>query len=171
MKQWKKFLNNFEGYLCVVMLIAMSIIVFMQVICRFILKSSLPWSEEASRYLLVWVSFLGGAYGVRQGAHLGVEAVIILLPKKLRGLVELLSMVLGIILCCVIFKFGVDIVITQMSRMQYSPSMRIPMGSMYLAIPVGMFLFVVRYVQNVIDKIKDLRRENAADELTKEGAE
>ena len=154
MKRLKNFLDNFEGYVCVVMLIAMSIIVFMQVICRFILKSSLPWSEEASRYLLVWVSFLGGAYGVRKGAHLGVEAVLLLLPKKLRGIVELLSMVLGVVLCSVILKYGVDIVITQMNRMQYSPAMRIPMGYIYLAIPVGMVLFIVRYIQNIIDKAR-----------------
>lgn len=168
MKHWKKFLDNFEGYVCVVMLIAMSIIVFMQVICRFILKSSLPWSEEASRYLLVWVSFLGGAYGVRRGAHLGVEAVILMLPKKLRSFVELLSMVIGIALCGIILKYGVDIVITQMNRMQYSPAMRIPMGYVYLAIPVGMVLFIIRYIQNIIDKVKALLHEEADGGLSKE---
>lgn len=171
MKQWEKFLDNFEGYVCVVMLIAMSIIVFMQVICRFVLKSSLPWSEEASRYLLVWVSFLGGAYGVRRGAHLGVEAVMLILPKKLRGFVELFSMVIGIALCSIILKYGVDIVITQMSRMQYSPAMRIPMGYIYLAIPVGMALFIIRYVQNIIDKVKALLREEADSSLSKEEVE
>lgn len=171
MKQLKKILNNFEGYLCAIMLIAMSIIVFMQVICRFILKSSLPWSEEASRYLLVWVSFLGGAYGIRQGAHLGVEAFTLMLPKKVRGFVEILCMVIGIVLCCIIFKFGVDIVSTQMRRVQYSPAMRIPMGYMYLAIPVGMVLFIIRYVQSIIDKIKEMRQGTGSNELKKEDAE
>lgn len=171
MKQWKKFLDNFEGYVCAVMLIAMSVIVFMQVICRFILKSSLPWSEEASRYLLVWVSFLGGAYGVRKGAHLGVEAVLLLLPKKLRGLVELLSMVLGVILCGIILKYGVDIVITQMNRMQYSPAMRIPMGYIYLAIPVGMVLFIIRYLQGIIEKVKSLFGEETENCTLKEDVE
>ena len=70
----KKFLNNFEGYVCVVTLLVMSVVIFWQVVCRYILKSSLPWSEELSRYLLVWTSFIGGAYGVRLGAHIGVEA-------------------------------------------------------------------------------------------------
>ena len=171
MKSWKKFLDNFEGYLCVVMLAAMSIIVFLQVVYRFILKASLPWSEEASRYLLVWTSFLGGAYGVRQGAHLGVEAVTLLLPKRVRSLVEIFSLVIGTALCCIILKFGIDIVMTQMSRMQYSPAMRIPMGYMYMAIPVGMVFFIIRYIQSIIDKVKALRQEGAENGLAKEGAE
>ena len=48
----EEFIDNFEAYLCVAMLIIMSIVVFVQVIFRFVLKSSLPWSEELCRYLL-----------------------------------------------------------------------------------------------------------------------
>ena len=78
----KKILNNLEGYFCVGSLAVMSVVIFWQVVCRYVLKSSLPWSEELSRYLLVWTSFIGGAYGVRLGAHIGVEAFTLLLPKK-----------------------------------------------------------------------------------------
>ena len=154
MKSLKKFLENFEGYLCVAMLIIMSIVVFIQVICRFILKSSLPWSEELCRYLLVWVSFRGGAYGVKTGAHLGVEAVTLIMPEKMRKIVEILMLILGIALCCVILRYGIDIVKTQFKRIQYSPAMHVPMAYAYLAIPVGMVFFILRYALRLIDTIK-----------------
>lgn len=163
MKALRKFLENFEGYLCVVMLIVMSIVVFIQVICRFILKSSLPWSEELCRYLLVWVSFLGGAYGVKTGAHLGVEAVTLIMPEKMRKVVEVLMLVLGIVLCCVILYYGIDIVKTQFRRIQYSPAMHMPMAYAYLAIPVGMVFFILRYVLRLIEAIKRLGRKEAAE--------
>lgn len=148
------FLNNIEGYLCAGMMIVMSIVVFWQVVCRFVLKSSLTWSEEFCRYLLVWISFLGGAYGVRTGAHLGVEAFMLLFPKKVQKVVRIIVDVLCIILCATIMKFGIDIVKTQLLRMQLSPAMRIPMAYMYMSVPVGMFLFIIRYLQKMWDDIK-----------------
>ena len=129
MDNFKKFLNNFEGYCCIFTLAAMSIIVFIQVVFRFVIKSSLPWSEEASRYLLVWTAFLGGAYGVRQGAHIGIEAFALLLPKKAQKVLNIIVMVASIVLCAVIFKFGLDIVqTTSFQKASFHLLAAIPMG-------------------------------------------
>ena len=153
----KKIFDNLEGYFCVGALAAMSVVVFIQVVCRFVLKSSLPWSEEVSRYLLVWVSFLGGAYGVRQGAHIGVEAFMLLFPKKIQQVVAIFVTIASMLLCAVILKYGIDIVSTQLSKMQVSPAMRMPMGYMYAAIPIGMVFFIIRYFQMLMEQFKDLK--------------
>ena len=155
----KKFLNNFEGYVCVVTLLVMSVVIFWQVVCRYVLKSSLPWSEELSRYLLVWTSFIGGAYGVRLGAHIGVEAFTLLLPKKAQKALNIVVMIACLILCAVICKFGFEIVQTQLSKNQLSPAMRIPMGYMYAAIPIGMIFFIIRYLQDIIEAIKNFNKD------------
>ena len=154
----KKFLENFEGYCCVVFLMAMSIILFVQVVFRFVLHAALPWSEEASRYLLVWTSFIGGAYGVRLGAHIGVEAFTLLLPKKAQKVLNLFVLVVSTVVCCVILKYGIDIVSTQLSKGQLSPAMRIPMGYMYAAIPVGMVFFIIRHIEEIIVEIKNFNK-------------
>ena len=105
----KKILNNLEGYFCVGSLAVMSVVIFWQVVCRYVLKSSLPWSEELSRYLLVWTSFIGGAYGVRLGAHIGVEAFTLLLPKKAQKALAILVMIACTILCCFICKYAIHL--------------------------------------------------------------
>lgn len=151
----KKFLDNFEGYVCVVTLLVMSVVVFLQVVCRYVLHSSLPWSEELSRYLLVWTSFIGGAYGVKLGAHIGVEAFALLLPKKAQKALAIIVDVCCLALCVLILTQGVSIVSTQLSKGQLSPAMRIPMGYMYAAIPVGMAFFCIRYVQQILTKVKN----------------
>lgn len=153
----KKVLNEIEGYVCVVTLLTMSVVIFWQVVCRYVLKASLPWSEELSRYLLVWTAFLGGAYGVRLGAHIGVEAFTLLLPKKAQAALNIFVIICSIILCAIIFRFGCTIVSTQLAKHQLSPAMRIPMGYMYAAIPIGMAFFIVRYIQTLIDAIKNFK--------------
>ena len=154
----KKFLENFEGYCCVVFLMAMSIILFVQVVFRFVLHASLPWSEEASRYLLVWTAFIGGAYGVRRGAHIGIEAFALLLPKKAQKVLNLFVLIVSTVVCAVILKYGIDIVSTQLAKGQLSPAMRIPMGYMYAAIPVGMVFFIIRHIEEIIVEIKNFNK-------------
>ena len=155
----KKFLNNFEGYICIGTLAVMSVVGFIQVFFRYVVKGSLPWSEELSRYLLVWTAFMGGAYGVRQGAHIGVEAFMLLFPKKIQKIVAILVKIGGIILCAVICYYGWQIVGTQIERNQLSPAMRIPMGYMYAAIPIGMIFFIIRYIQDIIDDVKNFNND------------
>jgi len=154
----KKIWDNFEGYCCVLTLSAMSLIVFAQILSRFIFHASLSWSEEITRYLLVWTTFFGGAYCVRQGAHVGIEAFTMLLPKKAKKILAIVVMVGTIFLCAVIFKFGINLVTSLFSRNQLSPAMRIPIAYAYLAVPVGVGLFIVRYIQNIIIAIRDFNK-------------
>ena len=162
MSKLRKFWDNFEGYCCVVSLAAMSIIVIMQVVFRFILRASLPWSEEVSRYLLVWTTFMGGAYAVRQGAHLGIEAFMLLLPKNIRKIVGIFVMACCAVLCVIIVRFSLDLSLLLLRRNQLSPALRIPIGYMYMALPVGMTLFAVRYIQNIVLAIKGFHKKDEA---------
>lgn len=155
MSRLKNFLDNFEGYCCVVALAVMSIVVFINVIFRWI-GASLRWSEELSRYLLVWVTFMGGAYGVKTYAHIGVEAFTILLPVKARKVLSIIVAICGIVLCSVILYFGIRLVNMNFQTNQLTPAMRIPIAYMYMAIPIGMACFIIRYVLNIHAAIKEL---------------
>ena len=99
MKVVKKIADNFEGYCCAVMLAVMSVVVFLQVIFRFVIKASLPWSEELSRYLLVYITYFGCAYGIKTGAHLGVEAFVLILPKTVQKAINVLVQIGGLVVC------------------------------------------------------------------------
>ena len=136
------------------MIALMSVVVFLQVIFRFVLKMSLPWSEELSRYLQVYITFFGTAYGVKTGAHLGIEAFTQLLPKKAKKAVYILVQVVSMGVCALIAKYGFAIVLQQMASNQVSPVMRIPMWCIYGAIPVGMLFCIVRYILEIIHAVK-----------------
>ncbi|WP_308588619.1 TRAP transporter small permease [uncultured Oscillibacter sp.] len=159
MKTVKKIAGNFEGYCCAVMIGLMCVVVFLQVVFRFILKASLPWSEELSRYLQVYITFFGTAYGIKTGAHLGIEAFTLLLPKTGRKVLGILTQVVGMGVCALIMKFGADIVLAQMASGQVSPAMRIPMWTVYIAIPIGMAFCILRYIVEICRAVKTFREE------------
>jgi C4-dicarboxylate transporter DctQ subunit len=162
MKIVKKVFNNFEGYCCALMLAAMSVIVIAQVVFRFVLKSSLPWSEELSRYLQVYITYFGCAYAIKTGAHLGIEAFTLLLPETAQKILKILSLVGGALVCALIMKFGIDIVLSQMNTAQTSPAMRIPMWTVYVAIPIGMGFSIIRYCIEIVDKIRNFAVKDGA---------
>ncbi len=166
MKLARKIFDNFEGYVCAIMLAVMSIVVFMQVVCRYVLKSSLPWSEELSRYLQVYITFFGTAYGIKTGAHLGIEAFVDFLPATARKYVGLFVHICCVGVCLIILKLGIDVVMTQVASGQLSPSMRIPMWQIYIAIPIGMAFSCLRYVQLIVQDVKMLRNKDEEAEGT-----
>jgi len=157
MKKVAHFLNNFEEYTCTVLLAIMVIVVFIQVVFRFVVKASLPWSEETARYLLVWITFLGASAGVKTGAHVGVEAVTLLLPVKLQKLVNLINIAVCVFFCVAVCIFSFNIISTQMEMTQVSPAMQIPMWIPYAAIPVGMVLMTIRFIQGSLAVLRDLK--------------
>lgn len=75
--------EQLELSICLVAMVAMTIIVFAQVIARYVFHNSFEWAEEISRFLVVWITFGGSAYAFRKGAHIGVTAMVYNGPIKL----------------------------------------------------------------------------------------
>ena len=150
MKKFLYFLDHIEEYLLMIMMGAMAIVVIIQVIFR-VIGSSLPWSEELSRYLAVWITFIGAALGVKRGAHVGVEALKVALPKGPRRILELFALICMVFLACVVVYYSIQIIHMQLRTGQKSPAMRIPMWRAYIGIPIGMCLVVIRCIQTAVN--------------------
>ena len=69
----KKFLDNFEEYFCVWTMAIMTILVFIQVVMRYVFSNSLSWSEELARFIFLWLSWIGASYAVKERSHFRVE--------------------------------------------------------------------------------------------------
>ena len=63
----------------------MVIVVFVATCVRYLTVMSLPWAEEVARYSMVWIAYVGASLGIKRNSHLGVEAVLLLLPKVLHN--------------------------------------------------------------------------------------
>lgn len=157
MKKLLDGVNRAVEYVVSIMLLVMVIVVFLQVIFRFVLHSSLPWSEELSRYILVWISFLGASIGVRRGAHIGVEAVTNLLPYGLKKGVSFLATLCATVFFVLMVVYGYKIL--SIVRGQLSPAMEISMAIPYSSVFVGgalMFLYSIDEAITIVIGRKDV---------------
>lgn len=134
-------INRVVTWIVVLMLAAMSTIIFVQVIYRYVLAAALPWSEELSRYLMMWTTFLGAGLGVRKGALLGMEVLVKALPKMLNRIAVWVVFVIQIIFLLIVLIYGVKM--TLIAGRQLSPAMLIHMSWPYSSIPVGAALMII----------------------------
>jgi TRAP-type C4-dicarboxylate transport system permease small subunit len=124
---------------------AMVVIIAAQVWYRFVLNDPLSWSEEAGRYLFVWISFVGAAAGVRYQVHLGIDLLNKILPAAYyRYAVIVVNLLIQIFLVLIIY-WGFKIL--DIIQFQQSPSMNISMRYPYMAVPVGAILMLINSVR------------------------
>lgn len=139
-KKTIKIMDWISYALLIVFSSAMVISTFLQVIFRYLLNHPLFWSEELSRYCFVWIVFVGAAIATKQGAHIGVDYLVKKLPSRFKNYLRIAINILIISFLVIIIIQSILVVIVNMS--QYSPAIRIPMGLIYLAIPVGLSLML-----------------------------
>jgi len=83
-----KFFPKFEEYFIASLMAAMTIVNFVNVFVRYVLKSNLPWALEFTVISFAWIIFLGAAWGIKAGAHIGVDTVLNLFSDICRSIME-----------------------------------------------------------------------------------
>ncbi|MEH6404558.1 MAG: TRAP transporter small permease [Sneathiella sp.] len=91
--------QRIEEGLISLLLVTMTLLVFVEVVLRFGFNSGFLWMQEVTLLVSAWFVLLGASYGVKVGAHIGVDAVVRLLNPKLRRWVSMLAVVLCLVYC------------------------------------------------------------------------
>ena len=146
--------ENLEKMICVFCLALMSVIIVMQVFCRYVLNNSLSWSEELARYLFVWMIYIGISYGVKMDKHICVDAVYAFMPKGVKKWYAIVAYVLFLLFAVAVVYYGILVVGMQISSGQVSPAMGLPMQYVYAAPTVGMILTSIRLIQKIVEALR-----------------
>ncbi|MBF4102763.1 TRAP transporter small permease subunit [Gallibacterium anatis] len=85
------------------MLAIMIALVFLNVILRFFFNSGLVWSEELSRYVFVYVVYLGAIVAMKENSHLGVDTFIKNIPEKLKWIFYVLGRLIIVAVMGILF--------------------------------------------------------------------
>jgi TRAP-type C4-dicarboxylate transport system permease small subunit len=123
----------------------MSASVFIQIVARNIFSRSFENFEELPRFLLIWVTFLGAAVVFREAGHLGVEFFVNLLPKKIKYYAMILSNIFNTLFILLLIFVGGEIAMLTMVQL------RVPVGLVYMVIPISGVIMLLVLVERLID--------------------
>ncbi len=87
----KSVIDNIEESFIAITLGLMTLITFANVVARYIFNSNILWGLEATVFLFAWLVLIGASYGVKQTFHIGVDVVLVLVPKPVRKILTLIA--------------------------------------------------------------------------------
>lgn len=166
----KKINDGLMAFIKVVLIGAgtlMTALVIMNVILRYVFNSGLSWSEEACRFLFIWVTFLGAILANDagfHGEHMRMDFVVEMFHGVPRKVVEIFSLLIVLVLLGTLFMGGVELV--QGTWPMLTSALRIPKGAVYLCAPIG---FGYMFIQTLVRIVKIATA--GKEELENEGKE
>lgn len=141
-----KKINWLLKMIIILLLIIMTVTVLLQVFFRFVIKNSLPWSEELARYIMIWLVMLSAGLAFDQNSHIGVDFIVDYITNPgFKKVVKVFSYFLIGLFCVFIISWGYRL--ADSVSVQKSPAMRISMFWPYLSIPVGGIIFMVQTIK------------------------
>ena len=151
----KKFLDGFSKIIeviCVIVMCLMVLVVFFATVGRYSKLYALPWSDEFARYGMITIVYLGLMLASRQGGHFVVEIVPMIFPKPVVKAISVL----------------VALLVKMLNQGKTSPMLEIPLGAMYLLIPIGIVLMAIFYTIHTFEGLKDPKPEEVSEKKKEE---
>lgn len=137
------------------------VIVFVQVVCR-VAGVSFPYADELSRYTFVWLIYLGGTITIRSGINITFDVILDALPRPVWKVVFTIVTLVSCAFLLMAVVLGANL--AWVNRVQVSSVVKLNMGMVMLAIPVGGLLMFFEQVSVYIRKMKEASRDCASAE-------
>lgn len=148
----EKLVNILESLAGLIMF-AMVAVVTIQLIARNFLKISTPWTEEVSRLLLVWMTFIGAPAVLYKGEHLMIDLVYARVNENVRKFINLIISIIICIFCGICLKLGIGLCTNKLILKSVTAAASIPRVYMFLALPVGSLLMLFISLNMLINSI------------------
>ena len=137
-KKFDEWLGKVDKFLMIVLAVGATLTAFVNVVARYVFKSSFVWASELTTYLFIWMTFFGASYGFEIGMHMSFDAIVKALPAKLCKAVTILSTLIVLFFLIMLTIWGVNLVRFDYMTGQVSINLRIPFWIIYLAVPITM---------------------------------
>lgn len=152
MKTIIAYVERAEYALMVLGLFVAVAILFLQVILRYVFSASLPWIEEAARYLFIYFTWIGTSIAASSDQHIRFEVLDNRFPKAERYLGILRNLVCAGV-SVFMLVYGGRLIYIMLQNVAVSPSMKIPMWVCYCIVPVGGTLMTLKYCYKIFQDI------------------
>ena len=148
-----KLLDWFCEVSSLIILYVTVVVIFVQVICRYVLEVALPWTEEFARFAFLWLIFLANAMAERQKEHFRVSYFVEQAPRRVRYAFWVLGEVL-------IFTFFIWLLLdslqfVSMGKRMISTVMQLRLDWIYWGLPVAVMLSLLNRSRNIVAVLRE----------------
>lgn len=155
MKALKWLDDNLELTISGILLALMVITVLIQVLSRYVLVSAISWTEEATRYMFVWMVFLSIGICAKRGKHIRITILQSKVPQ-LTPYLNLLSDVVFAVVAGFCGVYGYNVVTTFMEAGQRCSSLPLFKWQVYVIVPIGFAIAIFRLAQDFVINVKSI---------------
>lgn len=150
MRRIEKYYDKFEEIFLVICMAVMVILVFVQVVMRYVFNDSLSWSEGLARIIFIWMSWIGISFAEKQGEHVKITMVVDRLHGRAKQIVLIIADILTIAILVIVCYYGVIITSKMMVIGTFNSAVHIPNWVVYASVPLSCFLMGMRVLKKLI---------------------
>lgn len=160
MRKVVEFINTVFGYMGVAAVFASVLIIVYEVFARYVFRWATVWEIEASVYLVIFTTFVGSAFALKNDAHIKMDMFTERLKPSARKKLNIVSSSLALSFCIYASVKGWQMWweayrLGWRSDSLWAPSLAIP----YFFLPLGFVLISLQYIVNIVKECEGLRRD------------
>lgn len=140
-------IDRLEEILISVLLGVATILVFAQVVARYVFNAGITWAPELVQHLFLWTVMIGASYGFKHGVHLGVDVLMKKLPPAPRRIMALVAVVISLGFSIYMAYLSFFYVRDAYKMELITVDLQVPQWIPNLALPFGFTLISIRLVQ------------------------
>jgi len=148
-------LDTAENIFLALIMFVMVALVLAQVYVRFFMASSLTWSEELVRFLMIWMTFLGAVVALRRSLHIQIDNLVVSLSPKKKMVVLVIRAVMMVSFLGILAVGGVQFL--EIAGLQNSPGLELNMSYVYFVLPLSSSLMAIITVLRLWQDIRQLK--------------
>lgn len=197
----KNLIDHIEETFIAISLGLMTVITFANVIARYVFNSNILWALEATVFLFAWLVLIGASYGVKQTFHIGIDIVLVMVPKPVRKILTLIACGACVLFAALLLKGSWDYWSPFIGKRAFYETNDLPVPFFltwmkdvfndgeayeklprfipYAVLPIGMSLLLYRFIQATYYILTDKQTsiiashevEELMDEVTQQNAQ
>jgi TRAP-type C4-dicarboxylate transport system permease small subunit len=163
----KKFFDGVlfvQKKICAILLLAMIVVTTIQIVARVILHVSSAWTEELSRFLMIWITFIGGTGMLIKGEHLAVDFLSSMYTPPLRKIARIVNNLIYAFFSGFMLVFGYKLFTNPITMRSLTPALQVPRRWIYIILPFCMIFMILYSFYDLVLSVRALSQKNAAEE-------
>lgn len=153
MKKVSNAIGSFEKVISIILMVAITLVLFSNVIFRYFLKDPIFWANEASIFMMAWVTFLGGSLSLKNKSQASITFIANRFTGASKRVLNIVTHFIILAFLGILIYLSFDWIFSLTGTK--SSSMRIPMWIPYLSVPVGLTFAFIHILNHFFEYIKD----------------